>query len=72
MSANNAGGEVSLLERPAAQKPTGLRQYLKHVGPAAIITMVIMGPGTTADMLRGGAILGDSVGWIVLFSAITS
>jgi len=53
-------------------KPHGFKEYLSYLGPASIITMAIMGPGTIGSMLTSGSSLGPQVGWMVLFSALTS
>lgn len=52
------------------QRPRSLREVIAAIGPATIVTMVVVGPGTMATMLQGGATLGTEAAWIVLFSAL--
>lgn len=53
------------------EDPIGLRGYLNVVGVAGIATMTAVGPASIAAYLRGGALLGPQMGWVVLMASLT-
>lgn len=47
-----------------------LKWYLKSVGPAVIVGMTIMGPGTMSALIKTGAVWSYSMLWAVIASVI--
>ena len=46
----NKKGDVSMTE-----KKVGIRDYLSKIGPAVIVSMTIIGPGTMSALVTSGS-----------------